>query len=81
MSNNNIDFAHAVIHNTDNATEQFKSNPEDLMTKYNLPDDSKEQLRVIGNQWTDGQSDLAEKGWIKWASDFIGPELFASMRW
>ncbi|RJE76040.1 hypothetical protein BGP78_15110 [Pseudoalteromonas sp. MSK9-3] len=81
MSNNNIDFAYAVIHNIDNATEQFKDNSEALMAKFELTEDAKVKLREIGDAWSDGRTVAVEKGWAEFAEQFIGPELAASMRW
>lgn len=81
MSNNNIDFAYAVIHNIDNATEEFKAKPEILMAKFELEEDAKEKLRVIGKAWSNGQTEAVEKGWAEFAEQFIGPELAAAMRW
>ncbi|PHI38990.1 hypothetical protein CBQ28_00285 [Pseudoalteromonas sp. GCY] len=81
MSNNNIDFAYAVIHDIDNATEDFKAKPEILMAKFELEESAKEKLREIGKAWSNGQTADVEKGWAEFAEQFIGPELFAAMRW
>lgn len=81
MSNNNIDFAYAVIHNLDNATEEFKSNPEALMAKFELAEEAKIKLREIGTAWSNGQTELVMKGWSEFAEQFIGPELAGAMRW
>ncbi|KZN59795.1 hypothetical protein L1286_12510 [Pseudoalteromonas sp. SMS1] len=81
MSNNNVDFAYAVIHNIDNATEDFKAKPEILMAKFELEDDAKAKLREIGLAWSNGQTEAVAQGWQEFASEFIGPELTASMRW
>lgn len=81
MSNNNIDFAFAVIHNLGNATEKFKSDPEALMEDYKLADAAKIKLREIGEAWSNGQTELVEQGWTEFAEQFIGPELAGAMRW
>ena len=81
MSSNNLDFAHAVIHNTDNATEMFKSDPEALMDRFELSTESRAKLQTISDFWTSGQANKAATAWGEWSSEFIGPELASGMRW